>query len=389
MPLALGAVANEALAKRAWIGYEEFIGSQESVVRKKGWKVPSVGEVVGWGFRTLSGYVFGSSSVEGGLGKERRVVILQNLAVATASIQHSMEGVTSRMERVMSLHEFRERFEYCTGTGKKLNDEDIIFLLKYLERDKGLLISVGQTIKFKSGMNAQDDESITEQDSTIANLKSIIRDLTSQITILETKITTLTLSAKTSISQGHKTSALSTLKSRKLAESTLSKRHATLSQLLEVYNSIEQATSQIELVKIMEDSGRVLAGLNKQVGGVERVDAVVDKLREEMDVTAEVGDVIGEVGKASAADELDVDEEFEAMEREEREKREAGERKIREEREKRELEETRRRLADLEEVKKQARESAKVDEADKELSKSMEGMKRMSLEPNPDGTVAR
>jgi len=394
MPLSIGAVADEALRKREWIGIEEFVGSQESVVRKKGWwnvRVPGVGEVAGWGLKTLSGFVFSRGTEgEGGLGKERKVVVLQNLETVAANVQREMEGVKSRVERVMSRTEFRERFSESTGTTKRLNDEDIDLLLKYLQRDKGLLVVAGQTIKFKSSKTHQeDDEAITEQDATIANLKVLIKDLSIQINALEYKIEELQVSAKTAVQKGHKTSALTNLKSKKLAEQTLSKRHATLTQLQEVYNSIEQAADQIALVKIMEDSGRVLAGLNKEVGGVERVDAVVDKLREEMDVVNEVGQVIGEVGKGSVGDEVDVDEEFEAMEREESEKKESEEKKVKEERERKEEEETRRRLKELEDVDRRARESAKEPGMEDVLSKSTAGMKRMSLEPNVDGAIAQ
>jgi charged multivesicular body protein 7 len=84
---------------------------------------------------------------------------------------------------------------------------------------------------------------------------------------------------------------------------------------------IEQAADQVELVRVMEASSRVLGSQNKEVGGVERVEGVVDRLREEMEKTDEVGQVVGEFGKEGVG-EGEVDDELEVMEREERERKE-------------------------------------------------------------------
>lgn len=389
MPLALGTVVKEALSKREWIEYNEFINSKESVIKSKGWgvRIPSAGEVLGWGARTISGFIF-TPSVESFV-KERRIVVLENLEVAVGQVERRMEGVKSRSERVLSKQEFRHEFETCAGTEKTLNDEDVSILLKYLERDKKLLVTDGTTIRFRTPGEKDTVGVITEQDTTIANLKSLIKDLRTQISSLENKVEELTAAAKLAVSKNHRTTALATLKSKKLTESTLSKRHATLTQLEEVFNSIEQASDQVDLVKIMEDSGRVLAGLNKEIGGVERVDGIVDALREQMSAVTEVGDVINEIGTNGPVDEAEVEDEFEEMERVEREKREAVERKLREEKEKREAEETKRRLDELEAVDMKAKDATQKDNVLDALNKSTEGLKRMSLEPNEDGTVAQ
>lgn len=82
----------------------------------------------------------------------------------------------------------------------------------------------------------------------------------------------------------------------------------------------------------MEASAGVLKGLNREVGGVEKVEDVIEGLREEMEKTEEVGQVIGEgvggVGGQTVVDEEEVDAEMERMEREER--REVEEREARE-----------------------------------------------------------
>lgn len=83
---------------------------------------------------------------------------------------------------------------------------------------------------------------------------------------------------------------------------------------------IEQAADNVELVRTLEDSSKVLAELNTRVGGVEGVDKVVDGLREQMDETGEVTRILSEeIGAAAQVDDGELEEEFEALLQEEKE----------------------------------------------------------------------
>ena len=94
-----------------------------------------------------------------------------------------------------------------------------------------------------------------------------------------------------------------------------------MAQLEEVYVSITQAADQVEVIRVMEASANILRGLNKQVGGVERVHNLMDDLREETGTVEEVAGVISEgVTGGVVVDEAEVDEELKALEREEQEK---------------------------------------------------------------------
>lgn len=393
MPLALGTVVQESLKGRDWVEGKVFRTSVESVLPKPGWRLPGVGEVLGWGFRLLIG--------GGGGGKENellekgkaqwKVVILSNLEIAASEVTRRMAqpGRSGRAEKIFSRAAFREEFGDVLQAEKKLSDEDLGLLLKYLSRDKQVLVTDGATIRFLDAGEKEGEKGISEEDTTIASLKALISDLEAQTTSLSAKIDTLSTSAKEAVARKNRLQALSFLRSKKLAETTLAKRHATLGQLEEVFTSIEQANDQVELVRVMQDSTKVLKGLNKQVGGVERVDEVVEGLREEMEKVNEIGGVISEVGQMGAVDEGEVDGELEEMERVEREKVEAAEAKAREEREKKEAEETKRKLDELEKVEREAREEKerKDKEAEKTLDDSTELLRRMALEPNADGTA--
>ncbi|KAL5330155.1 hypothetical protein ACEPPN_003680 [Leptodophora sp. 'Broadleaf-Isolate-01'] len=357
-PSALGTVVREGMKSRLWIDVGEFEEAKESIY-KKGWTVPvpSVGDVLGWGLRQL-GFGGGDEKLV-----EGRVVVLENLEGVGKEVAKRTEGVRGRVERIFSREAFRETYGVVAGKENILTEADMEILLKFLARDKGVLSYDGVTVKLKAP-NEKTPSPITAEDTTIASLKTLIKDLEVQTDVLTKKVDELAATAKEAVARKNRVSALAALRSKKLAETTLTKRHATLAQLEEVFSKIEQAADQVELVSVMEASTRVLTGLNKEVGGVERVDDVVDQLREQMSQVDEVGNVIAEVGQGvNAVDEEEVDDELEAMEREEREKREEKER---EEREKHEAAETKRKLDALEEAERQTKDAAAKKQADEE-----------------------
>ena len=132
----------------------------------------------------------------------------------------------------------------------------------------------------------------------------------------------------------------------------------------------------------LETSSTVLKGLNKQIGGVERVDNVMDTLREEMEKTREVQGVLNEGLLGSVEQgvvEGEVDEEFDRMEREERERDERAENVEREREEEKGAQRTRERLAGIEgPVGNNDKE--KGNDVEKELSRSVDRMERMQLD---------
>lgn len=375
-------MVQDALSKREWIGHRDFMDAKEGIYVRHWVRIPGVGEVLTWGLRQL-GFHFGEGGMTTG-----RVVVVENLELAgKAVVKRYEEGSKGRVERVYSRIAWREVFGGVLGG--EMSEQDIEVLLRFLARDKGVLVYNASTVKFLAQNETKD---ITQEDETIAALKTLIQDMEVQIKVLESRVEKLGESAKGAVAKKNRLSALSALRSKKLAESTLEKRQATLAQLEEVFMKIEQAADQVELVRVMDASARVLGNLNKEVGGLDRVEGVVDRLREEMEKTEEVGMVVGEMGKENGVDEGEVDDELEAMEREERERREAIETKEREAKEKREAEETKRRLDALEAVEQEARNKENIRKqaeanTEKEIEDSTMGMKRISLDP-PDVEMA-
>jgi charged multivesicular body protein 7 len=198
--------------------------------------------------------------------------------------------------------------------------------------------------------------------------------MSKQVTTLEAKVAELDSSAKTALANKNRVSALAALRSKKMAEQNLKQRLDTLMQLEEVYTKIEQAAGQIEIVQVMQASTGVLRGLHTQIGGAERVEDIVEGLREEMTKVDEVGSIMNEAGPV--IDEGEVDEELEALEKANREVQEREEAAA-----------TERRLAELDSAKQASDEAARKAKAAKnveaELAGSIERLSNMSVEDRP------
>ena len=239
-----------------------------------------------------------------------------------------------------------------------MSSTDLKVLLTHLSRDRSALSysPLTDTIKLKAPSESQPSP-ITNEDVSIAKLRTLISSLQPQVEQLTHKVSELDLKAREAVTNKQLTTAKSLLRSKKLVDHQLQQRSATLTSLEEVYSKIEQAADQVEIVRVMEASSKTLQSLNKQTGGVEKVQDVMDGLKEEMTTTEEIGSAIIEVS-AGEIDEGEVEDELEALEKIEREKAEEAERKEREkleeaerkEREKREAEEAEKTRAKLEEL---------------------------------------
>lgn len=188
----------------------------------------------------------------------------------------------------------------------------------------------------------------------------------SQIASLEAKIKEYTLAAQNALNNKNRVLALSALRSKKLAEQNLKQRSDTLLQLDEIYAKLEQAADQVDIVKVMQDSTAALRTLHAQIGGVEKVEDVVEELRKEMENVEDINNIISEPAKV--IDEGELDDELEAMESAEREAEEE-----------KEAEATRRRLAELDQLGEEAPEKRAQAEQDRELE---DRLSNMSLEEN-------
>lgn len=336
-PLALGAVLREALAAKDLIPLREFLDAKESIYRRP-W---SVWNLASWTMKQLGvADMLKKDSLPPG-----QFVVVSNVEEAGKefSAQNGPIAATqSPFERTFSKAHFYQTFNNQLLDGKHLSPTDMDVLLLFLSRDKSAIAYDGTTVKILA--SDQEPTDITPEDTSIAQLKELLTSLTHQTALLTARIELLTAQAKQAIAKTNRPAALAALRSKKLAESTLERRLATANQLEEVASRIEQAADNVQLMQVMEASGAALERLHARVGGVERVEEVVDRLREQMAAADEVGSILAESAGTVVVDEGEIDDELAALEGEERRAVEEKERGEREERERREAEEMRRRL---------------------------------------------
>lgn len=80
-----------------------------------------------------------------------------------------------------------------------------------------------------------------------------------------------------------------------------------------IYQKIEQATDQIAVARVIESSTGVLRKLNAEVGSIEKVDDLMEGLREEISRVDEVSQAVGQGGQPDSIDEQAIDEELDAL----------------------------------------------------------------------------
>ncbi|KAG9604523.1 hypothetical protein KCU86_g1507, partial [Aureobasidium melanogenum] len=322
-PLALGAVIQDAVERREFIPLDDFLKANKSVYAKS-W-IPSPWQVVSWGLKQVGvASLFGASNK---LSVGNLVVMANVEEAANAIIAKASQLDQSTSSLIFSRSLFESEFAHVLDPTQHpeaaLSTTDFDILLRYLSRDKPYLSFTSSTIKLKSTSESA-PQPITQQDTDIANLRTLIKALETQVSALTDRITTLDISAREAVAAKRTIQAKSALRSKKLAETTLHTRSATLSQLEETFTAIQTAADQVAIVSAMSASAKVLKSLHAEVGGTEGVEEVVDRLRDEMENVDEVGRIINEAN-TSKVDEEDVDEEFATMERMEREKKEKEE----------------------------------------------------------------
>jgi len=374
-PLALGTVVREAVDEKDLYPLKEFLNSKESIYAGKTWGQVSW-TVVSWAAGQLG---FGGKSTSGeDKLPQGRFVVIKNVETTAKSLAEKVTPSDTRFNRTYTKSHFRKTFANTLVQDRRLSETDVDILLVFLSRDKEIVVYDGQVVKIK-GTADEDESVITEEDAAVSSLKELIADMTEQTKLLTRRVDELTTTAKDAVSKKNKVAALAALKSKKMTEATLEKRFATLNQLEDVAARIQEARDNVQLVNVMEASAGALKGLNEKIGGADRVGDVVDRLREQMGEVDEVGRVISEAG-AAPVDELEVDDELEAMEREEREKEEAAERAKKEARETKEAEEMRHRLEkEMAELRPPVTEPAEKEDA-KEKMQTPTGETADSLE---------
>lgn len=354
-PTGLGAVIDEAVKKGKMVDLDTFMRTESSIYEKS-W-VPSLSTIIKWSLRQAGLWNNGSYDNLGRL-KIASLVLIEGLERLTQELSaRQAETGQAITDRVMSRDMFSQLLMETEIGG--LSQKELDILLRFLSRDKQMLSYDSETVKFKARSGAK-CEPISEEDANIASMKALIASLTSQVSSLERKISDLQSTAQAAVQSKNRHAALSAIRSRKLAEKNLEQRTNTLNQLEEVFSKIEQAVDQVQVMQVMQASAETLRSLNQRVGGADKVDAIMDDLREQMGQADEVGQIMQEPldGKA-VMDDAEIDDELEALEKDEVARKESMNEDA-----------VRVKLADLENAERAAKNRAAV-QAEKEASDAL------------------
>lgn len=370
IPTGLGAVFDEAIYNGKMLDLKQFEGLEHSIYEKS-W-LPTPWTIIQWTLRQ-TGLIARSSYDQSGRLRLGQLVLIDALEEVTKQLHILRDKRGNAVtDRVMTRDVFADLVAQ-TQTGA-LSREEIEILLKFLSRDKQLVAYNSRIVKFKSS-SATQPEVLTEEDTTIATMKALMTSMEVQISDLSARVASLQTTAHSAVQAKNKTSALSALRSKKLAEKNLQSRIDTLHQLEDVFAKIEQAVDQVQIMQIMQSSADTLKSLNQRIGGVDKVDLVMEDLREQMGVVNDVGQILQEpLDNNATVDEAEVDEELVALEKQEAARKEEMQ-----------AEATKAQLAELERIEVAAKTQARENETpgspeDANLESSSQKLQRMRLE---------
>lgn len=224
--------------------------------------------------------------------------------------QESFVGLSPSLDCLYTYSQFEDGLTSdifpSTRPNLKLSKPDLRVLIKHLERDRRVLVSEGDVIKFILPGSIKTDQDgrkystvgpspINHLDRGILSVKQTIQQLNQQIQLIGNQIDQRTQEAKKFVQLSQPAMASTHLKSRKNLRQVLSQRIGVLEKLNEVYMKIEQASTDIEIMNAYEKSANTLKGLlaNKNLK-MDKVERTIENLQDVLADQNEIDQVINE-----------------------------------------------------------------------------------------------
>ncbi|KAF8583189.1 hypothetical protein K439DRAFT_1647301 [Ramaria rubella] len=342
-PLGIGSVLTELSSSGIVIPLKTFNTSTQSIYYTGSLPLRIASYVVGrplwWALEQLS-IVGDGESRESEEKRWKRVqgdyVVVPLLEQAADAVleYHRSEPQLSLTDSLHSVDTFRAEFASKALPGVVLSISDIKVLIKYLERDKGVIVTSKEVIKF---IDEEADEEgarvVTQLDHGVLEMKLAVDRLQDQIDDIHCQIEDRATKITEQLRRKRKEMAMSYLRSRKQLEDLLSKRLRSLETIQSTLLQIESAAGDIAIMKAYETSTMTLRSLLGHPSlQRDKIEATMEAMAEAAADHAEIDEAIklgGEAVSAAAGMALDEDElqnELQQMidekEREEAEERE-------------------------------------------------------------------
>ncbi|TFY63276.1 hypothetical protein EVJ58_g3334 [Rhodofomes roseus] len=270
-PLGLPTVLAELCASKAYFSLPDFLNSAKSVY-DPGWlplRIATyvVGKPLWWALKQLSivssdDSVLGDASYNEQWRKVRGDYVLLSVLERAADnvIQRQWsKGALSLADSLYNAESFRREFAAHALDDVVLSELDMRILLRYLERDKKVLVTQGGVIKFVEPQPAEPVE-ITAVDAGVLELKTAVDKLQVQVDSIQSKIGQLNQIA-TALRQKRKEIALSHLRAQKQLEALLKQRLGSLDTLQSTLLRVEQSAGDVEIMKSYESSTTTLRAI--------------------------------------------------------------------------------------------------------------------------------
>ncbi|OCH92214.1 hypothetical protein OBBRIDRAFT_818381 [Obba rivulosa] len=309
----------------AYYSLSEFLSSSKSIY-DPGWlpyRIASfvVGKPLWWALEQMS--LVDSEDISSSSDRERwkkiqgDYVVLSLLERAADSvIQHQREKFSGLLaDQLYNPEGFKKEFAGRALEGVVLSDLDVKVLLRYLERDKRVLV-----IKFVDPDGAAGNE-VTPIDTGVLELKTGVERLQAAVDSLQYKIDERTQQITVALGQKRQEIALSYLRAKKQLEDVRKKRLSSLDMLQSTLLRVEESAGDIEIMRSYESSTATLrAILAHPLLQREKIDETMDAMGSANTDAQEVDDAIrlgGQMAQADAnIDEAELEEELQALVRE-------------------------------------------------------------------------
>ncbi|KAG1877987.1 Snf7-domain-containing protein [Suillus subalutaceus] len=306
-PLGLGSTIAEMRRSNDIMLLSQFLTSQQSVY-DPGWlpyRIASfvVGKPLWWAMEQLDIVRSEDSYTEAETWKkiEGDYVMLGLVVQAADTLETLRDGTGfSPADNLYTFEDFRREFGAKVLPGVVLSEIDTKVLIKFLERERRVVVQNGDVIKFVTAMH---DREITAIDQGILQLKTAVRNLCEQVDSIQNKIDQTTSNISNALRQQRKSIALAELRFKKHLDDLLSKRLGSLHNLESTLMSVETAAGDVEIMKTYESSTATLKAILSHPS-LQR-----DKIEETMDALAtstadarEIDDAIRMGGDMAAVD---------------------------------------------------------------------------------------
>lgn len=271
-PLSLAGVIAELCESKAYFPLSQFLNDTRSVY-DPGWlpyRIAAfvVGKPLWWALQQLS-FVSPDDALSGHASEAERWKQVKGDYVVLALVEKAAEGVLRQQQTKAGLSladslykfdGFKREFASVALEGAVLSDLDMKVVLKFLERDRKVVIAQGEVIKF---VNPYDDASseIPAVDTGVLELKTGVENLQAQVDNIQLQIEQRTEKISTALRRKQKEQALSYLRSRKQLEDLLRKRLGSLGTLQSTLMSVEAAAGDVVIMKSYESSTATLRAI--------------------------------------------------------------------------------------------------------------------------------